>query len=153
MVPDVANHIARAFEVISPMRAHILLSNVPDEDLDLIWGHPVRGRPEDMIVTHVIVPPACIRPSVPMELGAVGSNEDDLTTKLTDILMTNRVLWMALQSGSDFRNIMENWDLMQVRRRVLVRATTDAGTHAAPPARSRVCVRARACVRRRLRWR
>lgn len=117
MLPDVTNHISRALEVLSPMRAHILLCNIPDEDLDVIWGHAVRGRPEDMIVTHVIVPPAAIRPSVPMELGAVGSNEDDLTTKLTDILMTNAVLRMALQVGTDIRNVMENWDLLQVRRR------------------------------------
>lgn len=37
------------------------------------------GRPEDLIVTHIAVPPVAIRPSVEMD-GA--SNEDDITMKL-----------------------------------------------------------------------
>ena len=40
--------------------------------------HP-SGRPEDLIVTHIAVPPVAIRPSVDMD-GA--SNEDDITMKL-----------------------------------------------------------------------
>jgi DNA-directed RNA polymerase beta' subunit len=37
------------------------------------------GRPEDLVVTHITVPPVAIRPSVEMD-GA--SNEDDITMKL-----------------------------------------------------------------------
>ncbi len=37
------------------------------------------GRPEDLVVTHIAVPPVAIRPSVEMD-GA--SNEDDITMKL-----------------------------------------------------------------------
>lgn len=41
----------------------------------------LNGRPEHLLLTHVPVPPVCIRPSVEMDTG--GSNEDDLTIKLT----------------------------------------------------------------------
>jgi len=35
-------------------------------------------------VTHLAVPPVCIRPSV--EMDSAGSNEDDLTMKLMQII-------------------------------------------------------------------
>ena len=41
-------------------------------------------RPEHLIVTHLAVPPVCIRPSVEME--SAGSNEDDITMKLMQII-------------------------------------------------------------------
>lgn len=53
-----------------------LFCRVPDEDLDVL---DITGRPEDLIVTHVAVPPVAIRPSVEMD-GA--SNEDDITIKI-----------------------------------------------------------------------
>lgn len=43
---------------------------------------PPPGRPEDLVVTHVAVPPVAIRPSVEMD-GA--SNEDDITMKLMQV--------------------------------------------------------------------
>jgi DNA-directed RNA polymerase beta' subunit len=37
---------------------------------------------QNMIMTKILVPPVCIRPSVAMD-SSQGSNEDDLTMKLT----------------------------------------------------------------------
>ena len=54
---------------------------IPDCDLDLLWSDAANGRPENLILTHVLVPPVAVRPSVPMD-AAGGSNEDDLTIKL-----------------------------------------------------------------------
>jgi DNA-directed RNA polymerase beta' subunit len=45
------------------------------------------GRPEDLLITALLVPPVCIRPSVPM--GPSGTNEDDLTVKIGDIIQIN----------------------------------------------------------------
>eukprot|EP00775_Hariotina_reticulata_P006405 gene6405-6636_t len=47
-----------------------------DEDLDVL---DIAGRPEDLLLSVVPVPPVAIRPSVEMD-GA--SNEDDVTMKL-----------------------------------------------------------------------
>lgn len=55
-----------------------LFSAITDEACELL---DLAGRPEHLIMTHLPVPPVCIRPSVEMEAGG-GSNEDDITMKL-----------------------------------------------------------------------
>ena len=59
------------------------------------------------------VPPVPIRPSVAMDLGG-GSNEDDLTVKLQEILDVNASVKAALDNGANVKMIMENWDFLQV---------------------------------------
>lgn len=53
---------------------------------------PPSGRPEDLLVTVLPVPPVCIRPSVEMD-GA--SNEDDITMKLMVCVWGGAGLWFA----------------------------------------------------------
>ena len=55
-----------------------LFSAITAEDCILL---DVADRPEYLIMTHIPVPPVCIRPSVEMDSGQ-GSNEDDLTVRL-----------------------------------------------------------------------
>ena len=55
-----------------------------DEDCELFDMHPDYGRPEQLIWTHMPVPPACIRPSVGID--ASNSNEDDLTMWMMKII-------------------------------------------------------------------
>ena len=62
---------------LNPLRVLELFRRISDEDCGLL---ALSGRPEDLILTHVPVPPVCIRPSVEMD---GGTNEDDLTVKLT----------------------------------------------------------------------
>jgi len=71
------------------------------------------GRPEHLIVTHLAVPPVCIRPSVEME--SAGSNEDDITMKLMQIIEVNNVLRQGLEKGLAITNLMENWDFLQLQ--------------------------------------
>ena len=52
-----------------------LFRRVPDSDLQIL---DLGGRPENLLMTNLSVPPVCIRPSVEME-GGGGSNEDDIT--------------------------------------------------------------------------
>ena len=68
----------QASDDLNPVRVHALFSAVPDEECELL---DLAGRPEDLIVSHVQVPPVCIRPSVEVD-GGGGSNEDDITVKL-----------------------------------------------------------------------
>jgi hypothetical protein len=49
-----------------------------------------------LILTHILVPPACIRPSVQME-AVGGSNEDDLTIKLGDIVLINDLIKKSME--------------------------------------------------------
>ncbi len=63
---------------LNPIRALALLSAISDEDAELL---DLAGRPEHLIMTHLPVPPVCIRPSVELDAGG-GTNEDDITMKL-----------------------------------------------------------------------
>eukprot|EP00959_Pyramimonas_sp_CCMP1952_P470171 9496215-Pyramimonas_sp.AAC.1 len=54
----------------------------------------------------------CIRPSVEMETAA-GSNEDDITMKLMQIIEVNNVLRTGLEKGLAIVNFMEQWDFLQ----------------------------------------
>ena len=68
----------QAADDLNPIRVQELFMAVPDEDCELL---DLAGRPEDLIMTSIPVPPVCIRPSVEVD-GGGGSNEDDITVKL-----------------------------------------------------------------------
>ncbi len=112
--PEIGPHVRRAMEDLSPLRVKRLFARIRDEDLDLIWADRDYGRPEAMILTHLFVPPVAVRPSVQME-GGGGSNEDDLTVKLQEIVHMNTAVRVALQRGASARMLMENWDFLQVQ--------------------------------------
>lgn len=61
------------------------------EDIPLLLMNPQAGKPSDLILTRLLVPPLCIRPSVVSDLKS-GTNEDDLTMKLTEIIFLNDVI-------------------------------------------------------------
>jgi len=48
------------------------------------------GRPEDLVITHLPVPPVTMRPSITLETGE--RSEDDITHKLVDIIRINKRL-------------------------------------------------------------
>lgn len=59
--------------------------------------NPEAGKPADLILTRLLVPPLCIRPSVVSDLKS-GTNEDDLTMKLTEIIFLNDVIKKVIDS-------------------------------------------------------
>ena len=101
---------------LNPLRVQGLFKAIPDEDCELL---DLAGRPEDLLVTAIPVPPVCIRPSVEMDAGA-GSNEDDLTVKLMQIVEVNNILRQGLEKGLPISNIAENWDFLQVQCAVYI---------------------------------
>lgn len=68
-----------------------ILKRIPAEDIPLLLMNPESGKPSDLILTRLLVPPLCIRPSVISDLKS-GTNEDDLTMKLTEIIFLNDVI-------------------------------------------------------------
>ena len=101
-------------EDLLPTRVLELFTKIPDDDCEILWVDPLIGRPENLILQHLLVPPVPIRPSVAMDVGG-GSNEDDLTVNLQGILAINESLEMALTKGPYTRTIIENWDVLQVQ--------------------------------------
>ena len=117
MIPDLGSSAIRSnlVEDLPPTRVLQLFQAIPDFDCDLLWMDVLAGgRPESLILTNLLVPPVPIRPSVAMDAGA-GSNEDDLTIKLQEILDVNVALELALSRGPQTRTIIEEWDFLQVQ--------------------------------------
>ena len=86
----------QAADDLNPIRVQELFAAVPDEDCELL---DLAGRPEDLIMTSIPVPPVCIRPSVEVD-GGGGSNEDDITVKLGVNIQWHRVLGVAVTARS-----------------------------------------------------
>ena len=101
----------KVVETLNPVRTLGLFERMTQEDCLLL---DLRARPEHLIMTHLPVPPVCIRPSVQVE-GGSGSNEDDVTMKLIQIIEVNNVLQQGLDKGLAIVNLMENWDFLQVQ--------------------------------------
>ncbi|XP_077970587.1 DNA-directed RNA polymerase III subunit RPC1-like [Styela clava] len=111
---DLDNLVNRAQEDLNPLIVKDLFEKIPDEDIPLLMMNRDVGRPQDMIVTRLLVPPLCIRPSVINDLKS-GTNEDDLTMKLTEILFLNNVIEKHRASGAKSQMIMEDWDFLQLQ--------------------------------------
>jgi DNA-directed RNA polymerase III subunit RPC1 len=101
-------------EDLLPTRVLELFLHITDDDCEVLWVDPLIGRPENLILQNLLVPPVPIRPSVAMDVGG-GSNEDDLTVKLQEIIDVNVALELALTKGPQTRTIIEEWDFLQVQ--------------------------------------
>jgi DNA-directed RNA polymerase III subunit RPC1 len=101
-------------EDLLPTRVLSLFKAIPDRDCELLWLNPLIGRPENLLLTNLLVPPVPIRPSVAMDVGG-GSNEDDLTIKLQEIIDVNIALKLALEKGAPHKTILEEWDFLQLQ--------------------------------------
>lgn len=113
-VATVASGANHPVEDLLPTRVLELFSKITDEDCEILWVDPLIGRPENLILQYILVPPVPIRPSVAMDVGG-GSNEDDLTVKLQEIIDINVALELALTKGPHTRTIIEEWDFLQVQ--------------------------------------
>jgi DNA-directed RNA polymerase III subunit RPC1 len=61
----VSNGLAHIF---NPLEVLHLLEHIPEEDIPLLVMNASCGRPKDLILTRIPVPPLCIRPSVVSDL-------------------------------------------------------------------------------------
>ena len=77
--------------VLNPLEVLSQFDRILEEDVILLMMDSQAASPSSMILTRVSVPPLCIRPSVVSELKS-GTNEDDVTMKLTEIVFLNDVI-------------------------------------------------------------
>ncbi|XP_016368895.1 DNA-directed RNA polymerase III subunit RPC1-like [Sinocyclocheilus rhinocerous] len=110
---EVESLLTRAQENLNPLVVLNLFRRIPNEDVPLLLMNPESGKPTD-ILTCLLVPPLCIRPSVVSDLKS-GTNEDDLTMKLTEIIFLNDVIKKHRMSGAKTQMIMEDWDFLQLQ--------------------------------------
>jgi len=111
---DVGQHMQKSMEDLSPLFVLELFKRITDEDCELLYMDPKIGRPEHLLLASLLVPPVPIRPSVAMDSGG-GSNEDDLTMKMTEILGVNNALRTAVEKGAQVKIVVEDWNQLQVQ--------------------------------------
>ncbi|KAJ3580420.1 hypothetical protein NPX13_g141 [Xylaria arbuscula] len=111
-VNDLDKHLRKAFEDLNPLRVLNLFKQITPDDCELLGMNPSEGRPEMFLWQYLPAPPVCIRPSVAQE-GA--SNEDDITTRLGDIVWACGLIRAALQKGTALQTIMEQWEYLQLQ--------------------------------------
>lgn len=108
---ELEKHVKKAVDDLNPLRVLKLFQRIPSPDCELLGMDPSRGRPEMFIWQVVPAPPVCIRPSVSQDLS---STEDDITSKLSDIVYTSSLIRGGLQRGQPVQTIMEQWDYLQL---------------------------------------
>ncbi|XP_026566777.1 DNA-directed RNA polymerase III subunit RPC1 [Pseudonaja textilis] len=111
---EIESLLGKAQENLNPLMVLNILKRIPAEDIPLLLMNPESGKPSDLILTRLLVPPLCIRPSVISDLKS-GTNEDDLTMKLTEIIFLNDVIKKHRISGAKTQMIMEDWDFLQLQ--------------------------------------
>lgn len=99
-------------DIINPIKALQLFSKIPEEDLPFLLT--LGTRPVYMILTRLAVPPLCIRPSVTSSFRS-GTNEDDLTMKLREIVLFNDAIRKSRGSNAKMPNLMESWAHVQLQ--------------------------------------
>ena len=115
-VPTSATATKAPPTVLSPVDVRAILEKISDDDCDLLWIDPRVGRPENLVLKTLLVPPTPIRPSVAVDSpGGGGSNEDDLTIKLQEIIDVNSALRQAIRKGGSMKMIVEGWNFLQVQ--------------------------------------
>ncbi|KAF2073163.1 hypothetical protein CYY_005516 [Polysphondylium violaceum] len=108
---ELKSHIKKAQDDMNPLVVLNLFKKISYQDIEILDMDPIMGRPERLILTYLLVPPVSIRPSVPMD-GGSGTNEDDLTMKLSEILHINEHIRSNVDKVEMFA-IMEDWDYLQ----------------------------------------
>ncbi|TAQ83735.1 hypothetical protein B7494_g7938 [Chlorociboria aeruginascens] len=101
-----------SLEDLNPLRVLNLFKMIPPTDCELLGLNPAEGRPEMFLWQFVPAPPICIRPSVAQDNA---STEDDLTTKLADIVHISSLIRSALQKGQPVQTIMDQWEYLQLQ--------------------------------------
>ncbi|XP_067008979.2 DNA-directed RNA polymerase III subunit RPC1 isoform X1 [Anabrus simplex] len=109
--------------IFNPLEVLHILERIPEEDIPLLLMNPNCGKPKDLILTRIPVPPLCIRPSVVSDLKS-GTNEDDLTMKLSEIIFINDVITKHRQTGAKISMIQEDWDFLQLHCALYINSET-----------------------------
>lgn len=82
-----------------PEEVQILFKKISDDTLLRLGFNPMYFRPENLVLNYFPISPPHIRPSIKTESGM--RSEDDLTTKITDIIKQNNNILMRKDKDDD----------------------------------------------------
>ncbi|KAK3856179.1 hypothetical protein Pcinc_031683 [Petrolisthes cinctipes] len=98
-------------EFLNPSQVLDLFERIPLDDLPLLCMDQQYSHPKDLVLTRLLVPPNCIRPSVISELKS-GTNEDDITVMLTEIIFLNNLI--NNRSTGKVQSVQDSWEHLQL---------------------------------------
>ena len=106
--PEVEHGKRYAQDVLDPFRVRELFRAIPTEDVCLL-GLDAGVTPEDLMMSTLMIPPVCTRPSGPAQIGS-GEREDELSIHYSEILRANEELKNTQHDPAAYQ---EAWDLLQ----------------------------------------
>ncbi|XP_058788636.1 DNA-directed RNA polymerase III subunit RPC1 [Phymastichus coffea] len=99
--------------ILNPLDVLGILERVPEKDIPLLLMNPQCSLPKDLILTRIPVPPISIRPSIVSDLKA-GTNEDNLTVALTQIMLINDAIIKHRHCGMKMEMYNDDWEFLQL---------------------------------------
>lgn len=103
---------------LEPEYVHRLLRRITDEDVEFMGFSRHWCRPDWMVCTVLPIPPPQVRPSVTQDNNQ--RSEDDLTSKLIDIIKVNQTLRKKITEDPKKRTVDEWTTLLQYHVATLV---------------------------------
>lgn len=97
--PEVAEAVRH--RVFTASDAHDILSGMTEDDYRLLGLDPNFNRPQDMIMSVMVVPPNATRPVVMQSDYSRAKSQDDLTKRIQEIVKANRVLAEAIKAYNE----------------------------------------------------
>jgi DNA-directed RNA polymerase II subunit RPB1 len=95
---DEAVYCQRSF---TSSEARIILQNIDGGDAALLGFDRPASLPDLLVMTSLVVPPPIIRPSVVISEGSKARGQDDLTSKLCDIVKANNSVKVLLEKETE----------------------------------------------------
>ena len=95
--PEEAMYCQRPF---TSAEIRLILRHMSDEACTLLALNPRSTRPENFVLTLLVVPPPIVRPSITISEGSRARGQDDLTSKLSDIVKVNLQVKNVLERES-----------------------------------------------------
>jgi DNA-directed RNA polymerase III subunit RPC1 len=111
--PDIDNFKYNAQDVLDPLRVRDLFRAIPPNEV-LLLGMQPGVRVDDLIISSLIVPPVCTRPSGPAQVGT-GTRDDDLSVQYNDILVTCDSMKDDRTGILEPAKLVEHWDMLQLK--------------------------------------
>ena len=109
-------------ELTSPY-IYSLFSHISPEDIIFLGMDGENSSPIDLLINYIPVPPLPIRPTVTMSLE--GTNEDDLTIKLREMIHVNKAIKTYIEEGNgNTYKLMDDLNLLQSSHAYYINSNT-----------------------------
>ncbi|KAI0983108.1 hypothetical protein GJ496_005322 [Pomphorhynchus laevis] len=111
---DMEKLLEPGYIVLNPLIVYQLFDEIKQEDVRFFLMNTKFSHPRDLLMKNVLAPPLCIRPTVISET-RVGTNEDDLTIKISEMIYLTNVMIRNKDSSSKLIQNLEAWEFLQLQ--------------------------------------